>query len=82
MGGHCHWLYLTILGAAEKGVRRKGALTHWKDDGALQEILWLDVNLLWFRNTHSVSCLYIKNNLVSEIFQMETKQTTTTWIFL
>lgn len=46
MGGDVHWLYLTILGAAERGTRRKVALYHWKSDLALQEILWLDVNLL------------------------------------
>lgn len=74
MGGDVvHWLYLTILGAAEKGMRRKVALTHWKSDWALQEILWLDVNLLWFTNTPLASCLYIKNNLGSGVFQMETK---------
>lgn len=46
MGGDVHWLYLTMLGAAERGTRRKVALYHWKSDWALQEILWLDVNLL------------------------------------
>lgn len=73
MGEVIHWLYLTILGAAEKGLRRKVVLTHWKSDWTLQEILWLYVNLLWFRNTCSASCLHIKNNLESGIFYMETK---------
>lgn len=82
MGRNVHWLYLTTLGAAEKGVRSKVTLTHWKSVWALQEILQLDVNLLWFRNTPFASCLCIKNNFISGIFQMETKQTIPTWILL
>lgn len=65
---------LATLRAAEKRKRRKAALYHGKHDWALQGIMLLDVNLLWFKNTPSASRLYIKNISGSGTFRIETKQ--------
>jgi len=61
---------LATVGETEKGKRSKAALYHGKVDRAFQRILLLDVNLLWFKNTPSASCLYIKNISGRGIFRI------------